>query len=210
MLDLGPPQQRTVLALLLVRAGRAAPISEFVEALWGDAPPQSARNLLHRCVGTLRRLFEPDLPARAPGRWLTPDGGGYRLTVDSTNLDLARFRELTRQARRTLPADQGSAASLFGEALDLWRGDCGTGVEWLGTSPPPFGTIDRERTAVAIEAAEAALSGANRRSSCRWSRRRPRTGSTRPSRHNRPAAAAARPTGPSDGPATTPFGHRRP
>ena len=81
--DTGPPQQRTLLAMLVVAGGEPVGLAEVVSALWTDDPSASAVNLVHRYVGALRRIFEPDLPPRATGRWLLPTGNGYRLAVDA-------------------------------------------------------------------------------------------------------------------------------
>ncbi|MGW5696544.1 AfsR/SARP family transcriptional regulator [Streptomyces asiaticus] len=86
-LDLGGPQERAFLALLLLRAGHPVPVSEIVDALWGPNPPRSAVNVIRRHVGALRRLLEPGLPARATGRWLIRDAGGYQLVTDGDSLD---------------------------------------------------------------------------------------------------------------------------
>ncbi|MGW3728637.1 AfsR/SARP family transcriptional regulator, partial [Streptomyces sp. NPDC000851] len=67
-LDLGYPQQRALLGLLLVQAGRPVQLSEIVDALWAGRPPATARNVVRRYAGSLRRLLEPGLPPRAPGR----------------------------------------------------------------------------------------------------------------------------------------------
>ncbi|MCZ1002904.1 hypothetical protein O1M63_40780 [Streptomyces mirabilis] len=41
-LDLGFPQQRALLGLLMVRAGRPVQVSEIVDVLWASRPPASA------------------------------------------------------------------------------------------------------------------------------------------------------------------------
>ena len=118
-IDLGAPQQRALLAVLLVHAGRPAGMPEIVEALWGEAPPSRAVNAVHRNVGVVRRILEPGLAPRDTGRWLVRAGGGYRLAVDAGSLDLLRFRELTARARRV---SRPEAVPLLTEALELWRG----------------------------------------------------------------------------------------
>ncbi|MCZ0984947.1 winged helix-turn-helix domain-containing protein [Streptomyces diastatochromogenes] len=65
-LDLGFPQQRALLGLLLVHTGRSVRMTEIVDVLWPGQPPASARNVVRRYVGALRRLLEPELPPRCP------------------------------------------------------------------------------------------------------------------------------------------------
>ena len=57
---LGPRQQRTTLAVLLLRAGSYVPIEELVDAVWDTSPPASAVNSLRIYVHRLRRLLDPD------------------------------------------------------------------------------------------------------------------------------------------------------
>ena len=69
--DLGPVQQRVVLAVLLLQAGRPVGLQQMINAVWGDAPPRHAVNLVQRHVSGLRRVLEPDRPGRAPSGLLT-------------------------------------------------------------------------------------------------------------------------------------------
>ncbi|MDR4215797.1 winged helix-turn-helix domain-containing protein, partial [Bacillus paralicheniformis] len=75
--ELGPPQQRLLLSVLLAYAGKPVSLDTLVDLLWEDEPPSSAVNVVHRYVGTLRRLFEPELPTRATGSWLIREAGAY-------------------------------------------------------------------------------------------------------------------------------------
>ncbi|MEV4233446.1 winged helix-turn-helix domain-containing protein, partial [Streptomyces bobili] len=61
-LDLGFPQQRALLALLLAYEGRPVPAGELLGLLWPGHPPASAPNVVRRYLGALRRLLEPDQP----------------------------------------------------------------------------------------------------------------------------------------------------
>jgi DNA-binding SARP family transcriptional activator/tetratricopeptide (TPR) repeat protein len=157
-LRLGPKQQRFILGVLLARAGRPVPLGEFVELLWGGCPPASAANAVHRYVGVLRRLLEPELPARAPGRWLVRQAGGYLLRVDADCLDLLNFRTLAEQARSAAGAgDWGRAVGLFTTALGLWQGRCAADLEPVVGTHPAFVMIEHEYVSVVCEAAAASL-----------------------------------------------------
>ncbi|WP_344604075.1 AfsR/SARP family transcriptional regulator [Streptomyces glaucus] len=155
---IGPRQQRLILAVLLARAGRPVSMGEFTDLLWAGSPPASAVNAVHRYVGALRRLLEPGLPARSPGRWLARQGGGYLMRVDAGRLDLLRFRALVEQARRSPAADDPAAAvGLFTAALDLWQDRCAADLEPTGVAHPVFTMLEHEYVSVVCEAAEASL-----------------------------------------------------
>ncbi|MET1071312.1 MAG: BTAD domain-containing putative transcriptional regulator, partial [Umezawaea sp.] len=157
-LDLGPPQQRLILAVLLAHAGQPVPLSELIGALWGEDAPASAANVVHRNVGQLRRVLEPGLPLRATGGWLLRDGGGYRLRVDEESADVPRFRLLVGRARDAVAdGDPTAAVRLFVEALGLWHDRCAAGLRRSAGAEPVFAALDRECLAAAAEMADVAL-----------------------------------------------------
>ena len=156
-LDLGPPQQRVVLALLLARAGHLVGTQELVEALW-EEPPASAVNVVHRYVSALRRLLEPDLAPRLPGRWLVRQGTSYRLDGDEASIDLLAFRRNAERARAALRRQEpDEAMRSYVEALSLSRGACADGLVTAARAYESFAAVDHEYLAVAREAADAAL-----------------------------------------------------
>ncbi|MFE6195931.1 BTAD domain-containing putative transcriptional regulator [Streptomyces sp. NPDC057838] len=154
-LSTGPRQQRIVLAALLARAGHPVSQGELVGLLWDEDPPRSAANAVHRYVGALRRLLEPELPARAPGRRLVRRAGGYLLRVGPDELDLTAFRRLVRQARAA--QDPNEAVDRFVAALRQWRGRCAADVAPADTAPQLFAAVDHEYLAAVTAAATAAL-----------------------------------------------------
>jgi hypothetical protein len=56
-LELGSPDQRAVLAFLLLREGRPATAGEIIDAVWGEDAPRSVQGVLRTYVYRLRRLF---------------------------------------------------------------------------------------------------------------------------------------------------------
>lgn len=150
-LDLGPPQQRALLAVLLINDGHPLSLREIVGVLWGADPPDTADNLVHRYVGALRRLFEPGLTGRGASRVLVRGSGGYRLDVDPADVDVARFRRLRRDAERSEPE---RAAELLLAALDLWRGPVAADIPADVRIRPAFTLVDGERLAAVKSAAE--------------------------------------------------------
>ena len=154
-LELGPPKQRALLAFLLAQPNHPVGTHEIVDALWTQNPPDSAVNVVHRHIGALRRLLEPDMPSRGTSRWLARASGGYRLDADPESLDLLRFRRLRERAAGTgKPAE---ATELLVEALTLWRGPTASGIPPEVRAHPAFGAVDGEHLAAVKHAAELAL-----------------------------------------------------
>ncbi|MEV0136411.1 BTAD domain-containing putative transcriptional regulator [Dactylosporangium sp. NPDC050688] len=154
-LDLGGRQQRLVLALLLAHAGSVVGLTDLVDTIWNQEPPTSAVNVVHRYIGTLRRLIEPDLPVRAVGNYLIRHAAGYQLRVDEDSLDLLHFRCLVAQARQA--TEPGRAVRLYTEALALWRGSCAVGLDPDSRAHPAFAAVDAECSQVVRDAADTAL-----------------------------------------------------
>ena len=156
--NLGPNQQRATLTLLLVRANRFVITDDLIELLWERNPPGSAINVIHKYIGAIRRLLEPDLEARTSGRWLTRQGGAYRLAADESTSDLIAFRRMVKDARSARAGDRPEdALDLLMESLGLRRGACGEGLEFFGRHRDYFTAVDQEYAAAVAEAADAAL-----------------------------------------------------
>ncbi|MEV0264630.1 BTAD domain-containing putative transcriptional regulator [Streptomyces sp. NPDC050617] len=114
---LPPSKPTTLLAAMLLRPGAVVSTEFLQRAVWGETPPATAKATLHTYVMRLRRLFAKfgisnDAIETMPG--------GYRLPVDGSTLDLARFRELLRASERAEAPEEESR--LLGEALALWEG----------------------------------------------------------------------------------------
>ncbi len=111
-------RQRTVLAVLLVRANRVVPADELAETVWDGSPPPTARVTLRGYIRRLRSLLGPAVGARIVTR-----PAGYMAEFGAEELDLLQFAALCQRgesALRTGAWDQCSA--LLGEALGMWRG----------------------------------------------------------------------------------------
>ncbi|MGW2517316.1 BTAD domain-containing putative transcriptional regulator [Streptomyces sp. NPDC001617] len=157
-LELGFPQQRALLGLLLVRAGRPVPAGEIVDVLWPDRPPASALNVVRRYVGSLRRLLEPGLPPRAPGRRLPRGADGYLLAAEEDEVDLLRFRGLARRAKRAVATGRPEVALRhFTGALGEWRGPVAAGVPSAVRGHAVFAEVEREIVRTTVMAADTAL-----------------------------------------------------
>jgi DNA-binding SARP family transcriptional activator len=108
---LGGPKQRSVLALLLLRANEVVGTDTLIDRLWGERPPATAAKVLQVQIWRLRKTLGADaLVTRRPG---------YMLSIDVEELDLSRFERLVADARGAAPA---VAAAKLREALAIWRG----------------------------------------------------------------------------------------
>jgi DNA-binding SARP family transcriptional activator/tetratricopeptide (TPR) repeat protein len=129
--DLGPQKQRTVLAALLIDAGRPVPADTLIDRVWGEAPPAEARNVLYTYITRVRRIVAAVSAGGAPEVTLIRRPGGYVLETATDRVDLHRLRDLADRARRAEPGDPQRLA-LLREAVDLWHGEPLSGLpgEW--------------------------------------------------------------------------------
>ncbi len=125
-LDLGPPQQRCVWAILLAEAPRTVPTELLIDRVWNDHPPATARSVLYSYVTRMRNTLR-QCGAEAAGVRLVRRSGGYQLQVPADRVDLHRFVALIAEAR-AVEGDDEHTADLLREALALWQADALTGV----------------------------------------------------------------------------------
>ncbi|MFJ7212816.1 BTAD domain-containing putative transcriptional regulator [Amycolatopsis sp. NPDC098790] len=100
-LELGPPQQRAALAVLLLQEGTPLSPSQLVTALWGGAEPRAAIGMVRSYVSRLRHAGVP----------IESVGGGYAIRTGA--LDVTEFERLLSSPRA---------------ALELWHGTPLSGV----------------------------------------------------------------------------------
>ncbi|MEU5809738.1 BTAD domain-containing putative transcriptional regulator [Streptomyces sp. NPDC047718] len=128
----GTPQQRALLAVLLLRGGRTATAPELIDAIWGDDPPQQALATIRTYASRLRKVLDPGT--------LVTDAGGYAIRTPTGTLDLGVARSLASDADQARTAgDRGLARTLLARALDLWDGEPLAGV------PGPHAETERAR-----------------------------------------------------------------
>ncbi|MFD9210980.1 BTAD domain-containing putative transcriptional regulator [Streptomyces sioyaensis] len=117
----GSPQQRALLAALLLRGGRTATAAELVDALWGDEPPHAALAALRTYASRLRKALGDDSEA------LVSESGGYALRpVDGRPLDLDHdhAEQYAGEAEKAKASgDRTRARELLDKALALWDGE---------------------------------------------------------------------------------------
>jgi DNA-binding SARP family transcriptional activator len=93
-LKLGGPKQRAVLAYLILRANRVVPADLLIDELWGDDPPETARNTLQTYVYRLRKVLGD---AR-----IEAGSGGYLLHAEPDEIDAAHFEALLKHAKASI------------------------------------------------------------------------------------------------------------
>ncbi|WP_199806710.1 AfsR/SARP family transcriptional regulator, partial [Streptomyces sp. NRRL F-5727] len=115
-LPLGGARLRALLAALALRGGRAVPVGELVDDVYGDEPPLDAPAALQALVARLRRILGREAVEATPGP-------GYRLAAAPEDVDLYVFERRAAEAGARLDAgDPETAAALLRDALGLFRG----------------------------------------------------------------------------------------
>jgi predicted ATPase len=103
VLRLAGTRQRSLLALLALRAPSVLPATHLIDALWGTEPPPTALRTLHSHIARVRSA----LAAIGLTDVLVTTSAGYALRIDPAHVDVTRFERA--------PSPRA--------ALALWRGD---------------------------------------------------------------------------------------
>jgi WD40 repeat protein/DNA-binding SARP family transcriptional activator len=157
-LILGGAKQRALLAVLLLHPGQVVSADRLIDELWGEDPPDTARNVLQVYVANLRKVLEPGRPKRTVSSLLKTQPPGYRLDLDGHALDLDRFAQLVSEGRAALAAGQASeAATRLRVALGLWRGPALGDVALLGRGQGAVAELEERRLAALEERIQADL-----------------------------------------------------
>ncbi|MEU7295532.1 BTAD domain-containing putative transcriptional regulator [Streptomyces exfoliatus] len=128
----GSPQQRALLAALLLRGGRTATAHELIDALWGEESPSQALAAVRTYASRLRKALDPKV--------LVSESGGYALRTTPDALDVTAAQELAAEAEKLRAGgDRTAARARLAEALDLWDG------EVLASVPGPYAETQRAR-----------------------------------------------------------------
>lgn len=113
---------QALVALLALGAPHATSGERLIDELWGESPPGNPTNALHAQISHIRRLLGRDAVVR--------QGAGYRLDVDSDDVDANRFERLVRDAREARDSgDVHGAIASFERALAIVRGMPLAGLE---------------------------------------------------------------------------------
>src|SRR5262245_116778 len=137
-LSLGGSKQRSVVAMLALRANTTLSGDELLDGLWGEDPPASAAKMVQLYVSRLRKAFAG---SRAEAEILTR-GRGYELRVPAGAVDALRFEQLVEEAARE---PSGAANGLAATALELWRGAPLANVASEPFAGPEIGRLEELR-----------------------------------------------------------------
>ncbi|MFD5540671.1 BTAD domain-containing putative transcriptional regulator [Streptomyces sp. NPDC127079] len=132
-LNTGSPQQRALLAALLLREGRTATAAELIDALWGPEPPSQALAAVRTYASRLRKILDPGV--------LVSESGGYAVRgLGEGALDLTAVQDLAAEAEKARSAgDLHRARDVLNRALARWDGEPLAGV------PGPYADAQRAR-----------------------------------------------------------------
>lgn len=110
--NLGNPQQRLTLALLLMEFGTQVSMERLIDGVWGDDPPATARKTLQVYISHLRAAL---------GDGCIESGmRGYALVAG--RVDATEFEDLAARGREVTVSDPPRGAELLASALGLWAG----------------------------------------------------------------------------------------
>ncbi|MBN3928892.1 tetratricopeptide repeat protein [Streptomyces verrucosisporus] len=129
----GSPQQRALLAALLLRGGQTATAQELVDALWGEKPPQRALAALRTYASRLRKALGAEALVSESGGYAIGPGPGTEIDADTA---AAHALEAEKAASG---GDRHRARELYGLALAQWDG------EPLAHLPGPYAENQRTR-----------------------------------------------------------------
>ena len=150
---LGGPRARELLVLLLLNRNRPCSSDRLVTALWGESASEGAATTLRTHVATVRRV----LAAAGADQALETTAAGYRLVLDSDDIDADVFEYLVHRGQEALGIGEPErSAALLSDALALWRGDILTDL-----GPPDFAaTTIAKLTELRVAAEEATMAAA--------------------------------------------------
>jgi predicted ATPase/DNA-binding SARP family transcriptional activator len=147
---LGGQKRRALLAVLLLEANQIVSRDRLIDALWGEDPPETARNTIQVYISQLRKLLPDGALETAPP--------GYRLVIEADTVDLFEFMRLSEEGRTALrAADAAGAADALRAALALWRGAPLADLPWEPFAQAEIVRLEELRLAALEDRIEADL-----------------------------------------------------
>ena len=146
---LGGPQERALLALLLLRRNQVVSRERIIDELWDGSPPPSAANVVQKHVSRLRKVLVDRVVTK---------NSGYLLRVEPGEADADRFAVLTREAGTASAAGRVERAlALLDEALGLWRDEPLSDLVLAGGAARDAEALEEQRAAALEERIELQL-----------------------------------------------------
>jgi len=147
---LGGQKRRALLAVLLLDANTVVSRDRLIDALWGEEPPETARNTIQVYISQLRKLLPEGALETAPP--------GYRLVIEPQSVDLFEFVRLSEEGRTALAAgDAAAGADSLRAALALWRGPPLADLAWEPFAQAEIVRLDELRLAALEDRIDADL-----------------------------------------------------
>ena len=92
--------------------------------MWEGSRPARPDVVIRSNISNLRRSIEPDRDRGDPNSCIVNHPPGYRLDVDTDEIDANRFEDLIDRARSELTIGRFAVAlQQLDEASQLWRGE---------------------------------------------------------------------------------------
>ncbi|WP_314175131.1 AfsR/SARP family transcriptional regulator [Streptomyces winkii] len=137
-IPMGSPQQRALLAALLLRGGHTATAEELIDAIWGEEPPDQAKAALRTYASRIRKALGDD------AELMVSESGGYAIRTgraySDVVLDLDTATGHVSDAEKSVASgDRSGARASYAAALSQWAG------EPLAHVPGPFAERHRNR-----------------------------------------------------------------
>lgn len=104
VIRIGGLRQRTLLAMLLLRANQPVPRDVLADQLWGEHPPRGAQHTLDVYLSRLRKALDG-----AGDTLMLTRPGAYLLRAADEQVDARRFERLAAQGRQALAANAPAA-----------------------------------------------------------------------------------------------------
>ncbi|HEX6685637.1 MAG TPA: BTAD domain-containing putative transcriptional regulator [Candidatus Limnocylindrales bacterium] len=113
-------RQRSLVALLALRPGKAVATDRIIDGLWGESAPRTALRTLQSHLARVRQALAsaglPDIISSGPA--------GHALRLPAATIDAFVFEDRARRGRARLGDGAArEAEELLRDALGLWRGD---------------------------------------------------------------------------------------
>jgi DNA-binding SARP family transcriptional activator len=121
-------QQRTVLAALLINAGKVVTKEQFFDELWDGRLVAKADNALQALIARLRKLLKHHFGEQFARERLVTLPTGYLLHAGTDEVDASLFERLASQAHSEIASNPTRARDILNVALALWDGPVLEGV----------------------------------------------------------------------------------